>query len=247
MTLIPEGRIGKYLVYAAGEIILVVIGILIALAINNANQKRILRDKEQVYLVGLQNEFTTSKRKLQELIRVNREIMSGAKKLLAIQAGYQEIPSEKELSELLFSALAYDIAYNPNNSLLMEMINSGSMKDLSSDSLRIRLTTWVATMDDIARQEKDLLQQRENVLNLLRSEDYSIRTVMDQVGITPGELGLEPRMDATGNQELLKSRAFENNLLLFLFTSHQTEVSHYLPLMDELDGILSLLEGEIRD
>ena len=40
-NLISENKMGKYLKYAIGEIILVVIGILIALQINNWNQNRL--------------------------------------------------------------------------------------------------------------------------------------------------------------------------------------------------------------
>lgn len=39
-NLLSEGKTGKYLKYAIGEIILVVIGILIALQINNWNEER---------------------------------------------------------------------------------------------------------------------------------------------------------------------------------------------------------------
>jgi sensor domain CHASE-containing protein len=39
--LLESNKIGKYLKYAFGEIILVVIGILIAIQINNSNQKRL--------------------------------------------------------------------------------------------------------------------------------------------------------------------------------------------------------------
>jgi len=45
-----ENRFGKYLIYAFGEIILVVIGILIALQINNWNIERQTELKEQAYL-----------------------------------------------------------------------------------------------------------------------------------------------------------------------------------------------------
>ncbi|MDB4582337.1 DUF6090 family protein [Draconibacterium sp.] len=39
-ALIPESRFGRYLFYALGEIVLAVIGILIALRINNWNENR---------------------------------------------------------------------------------------------------------------------------------------------------------------------------------------------------------------
>jgi len=38
--ILNNNRIGKYFLYALGEIILVVIGILLALFINNSNEKR---------------------------------------------------------------------------------------------------------------------------------------------------------------------------------------------------------------
>ena len=49
-NLLSEGKTGKYLKYAIGEIILVVIGILIALSINNWNENQKLRNQEITYL-----------------------------------------------------------------------------------------------------------------------------------------------------------------------------------------------------
>ena len=50
---IEEKKISNYLLYAVGEIVLVVIGILIALAIDNANELSIKKEKEQIYLISL--------------------------------------------------------------------------------------------------------------------------------------------------------------------------------------------------
>jgi hypothetical protein len=44
-NLLNEGKTTKYLKYAIGEIVLVVIGILIALSINNWNSNRIKHQK----------------------------------------------------------------------------------------------------------------------------------------------------------------------------------------------------------
>ncbi|MEJ2003822.1 MAG: DUF6090 family protein, partial [Cyclobacteriaceae bacterium] len=215
-----QKRLGKYLLYAIGEIILVVIGILIALAINNANQNRQLAQKERAYLFGLQNEFQTSKRKLEELIRVNRENLNGARQLLNISDA-EQIPEDSVISGYLYATFANDITYNPNTSILTEMINTGSLKDISNDSLRMSLTMWIATLDDVVKQENDLRQQREKVLDMLRTEEYSIRTIMDQAGITDGTLGIEPADRHASNAMLLQSREFENNLLMFISATYQ--------------------------
>ena len=51
---------GKYLRYAVGEIILVVIGILIALQVNNLNEERKLRIQEKNVLLSLHNEISSN-------------------------------------------------------------------------------------------------------------------------------------------------------------------------------------------
>ncbi len=50
-----KNKTGKYLKYAIGEIVLVVIGILIALSINNWNEERKGKQKEMVFLKEFQS------------------------------------------------------------------------------------------------------------------------------------------------------------------------------------------------
>ncbi len=61
-NLLSEGKTGKYLKYAIGEIILVVIGILIALSINNWNEKRLqkqaLKNIYTIIIEDLKNDIT---------------------------------------------------------------------------------------------------------------------------------------------------------------------------------------------
>lgn len=52
-SLLSEGKTGKYLKYAGGEIVLVVIGILIALGINNWNENRKNKNQEKFVLLNL--------------------------------------------------------------------------------------------------------------------------------------------------------------------------------------------------
>ena len=56
-SLINSGATRKYLLYAVGEIALVVIGILIALQVNNLNENRKARDYEKKSLIKLKEEF----------------------------------------------------------------------------------------------------------------------------------------------------------------------------------------------
>ncbi|MBR9921739.1 MAG: hypothetical protein GYB31_12945 [Bacteroidetes bacterium] len=241
---IAERKFSNYLLYALGEIILVVAGILIALAINNANENRVLRQKEQVYLAGLQNEFETSRQKLAELIRVNRESYEAASSIVE-SIDSKTTPDEADFSSLLYKTLAYDISFNPNNSLLLEMISSGSLKDINNTRLRAGLTNWVSTINDIAKQEGELGQQREKLIEIISSENYSIRTIFDQSGLSENQMYLARKEDPVSNLELLDNQAFENEILLFILTSISTEKAHYNPLMKDMDQILQMISSEI--
>ncbi len=55
--LLTENKFSKYLLYAIGEIILVVIGILIAIQINNWNQNRLKGKKEIQILKSFETQF----------------------------------------------------------------------------------------------------------------------------------------------------------------------------------------------
>jgi len=231
--------------YALGEILLVVIGILIALAINNANQKRINKKNEQLYLSGLKEEFSTSKTKLNELIRVNQYNLIGANKILAYAMHKNETPTEIEFSELLYNTFASDIAFNPNNSLLMEIINSGNLKNISDAELRIRLTNWISTLEDISRQEKDLAVQRKEVLDMFRTDKNSLRTIFQHAGVHKS-LNLPEVENEISNLNLLKSVEFENNVLMFILSSYATEDTHYRPLMETIDAVLLSIEKELK-
>ncbi|WNH13212.1 DUF6090 family protein [Thalassobellus suaedae] len=68
--MLTENKFSKYLLYAIGEIVLVVIGILIALQINNWNEKQKLAEKTQEYygqlLDDLKSDIKFSKHYLEE-------------------------------------------------------------------------------------------------------------------------------------------------------------------------------------
>ena len=243
--LLAEKKIGRYLAYAIGEIVLVVIGILIALAINNKNQRNIDYQNEKTYLLGLKEEFNTNKYKLTELIAVNKANMEATREILELINLRDSMPPEMEFSRLLYNSMVSDIAFDANNSFLNEIINSGSLKKISNPKLRIMLTNWVATLEDVTRQEKDLGLHRESVLNMFRTNEYSLKTVFQLSGIN-SKLGLsDVESGFKSNLDLLSSIEFENKMLLFLSTSQATEEAHYAPLMKFIDNILNTITAEL--
>ena len=68
-NLLNQNKLSKYLMYAIGEIVLVVIGILIALSINNWNQERVSNDKAYSYLNQINKDLSLDLRYYKYMIR----------------------------------------------------------------------------------------------------------------------------------------------------------------------------------
>lgn len=71
--LMEKNKTGKYFKYAIGEIVLVVIGILIAVSINNWNQERQLKNEEKVILKNIHTEFLENKNALKLGLETNNQ------------------------------------------------------------------------------------------------------------------------------------------------------------------------------
>jgi sensor domain CHASE-containing protein len=77
-NLLSENKFSKYLIYAIGEIILVVIGILIALQINNNNELNKQRAKEVQFLKNLKSDLIFEESELERYIGIRESIVNSA-------------------------------------------------------------------------------------------------------------------------------------------------------------------------
>ena len=83
-NLIMENKTSKYFKYAIGEIILVVIGILIALQINNWNETKKTKEKERQVLTEIQSDLNYSLTDFDEIIEITNTTTISIKALLKI-------------------------------------------------------------------------------------------------------------------------------------------------------------------
>ena len=85
--LLTENEFSKYLLYAVGEIVLVVFGILIALSINNWNENQKNRSEEAKILKALKEEMVESKRRIDETIELQSLVVKRNVMLSDLLAG----------------------------------------------------------------------------------------------------------------------------------------------------------------
>ena len=89
-----QNKTGKYLKYAFGEIILVVIGILIALSINNWNQERLEKNRFQSNLLYMLEDIEQNQNELDELKIIRRKAVIASTNIIDRFRLSQLIPDE---------------------------------------------------------------------------------------------------------------------------------------------------------
>ena len=134
--LASENKVGSYLRYAIGEILLVVIGILIALQVNNWNEARKNRIQERNFLVRLLTDINTDIENISSSIRLNKNRMQRAEFLLASM----DQPQLAEDSATYFIRSIEYAGYTNNpvvsNNTFEEIKSSGKLSIIRNEKLR---------------------------------------------------------------------------------------------------------------
>lgn len=118
-NLISEGKTINYLKYAIGEIVLVIIGILIALQINNANELRKTERKVVAILKEVQNDLALDIQKSDELIAYYSNKDSIIRLIQTDKLSYEDYKNDfKRLQPILSSAFHIKIHVNGYNNLM---------------------------------------------------------------------------------------------------------------------------------
>lgn len=139
--LAAENKVAPYLRYAIGEIVLVVIGILIALQVNNWNETRVEQKKIKQYAKSLIEDLNGD-------IDMMTESQAQAQKkydyIDSLRSYIVQTPYS-ELSNTFLYVVAHDIMYKPYNwhrSTLNELKSSGGLSYITNDSLKKKIVAY---------------------------------------------------------------------------------------------------------
>ena len=163
--LMEKNKTGKYLKYAIGEIVLVVIGILIALSINNWNENKKKKDTVKVYLQNFVEDLKDDRKNmelleghnifryhsLQHLLKMSGELQYKS------NSDYYNVPSlsnyirwkgafpeefNKEFVQLTFEASQQSLSHDLNQSTKNELKSTGFFSFLDNNGLKESINNY---------------------------------------------------------------------------------------------------------
>ncbi len=183
--LLSENKFSKYVLYAIGEIILVVIGILIALSINNWNENRKDSIEEKAILESLSENLKLSKIQSELLINEEKRLKRDLIQILGI-ASKDTKTNNKIISDSTFKNAVWDLqsdmptfnAYNNlKNTNKLSLIKNKEIIEKFTE-LEFRLNKLNDILDDRLSVHQiridDILENDINFIPLIKSNVTNI-------------------------------------------------------------------------
>jgi hypothetical protein len=235
--LLTQNRFTHYLVYATGEIVLVVVGILIALQLNTDKDLRKARSTELNYLRNIKSDLLANKDKVNDFLTLRTNCIGGAQRVIAqIDAG--TVTDWKTLNTDMIAIFDWK-RYYPINYTVEELLNSGSLAQLSNDSIK----TSLLVLESLYKQAK--------------AEEDHFRFDSEEIIYKPAYelMDLGPSLDVhMGKDVVLQQKDFDpyfadvrvKNGFLMVLVEFSTMNAQLKEIAEMCDRLIAMIDGELE-
>ena len=235
-----ENKTSKYFKYAIGEIVLVVIGILIALQVNNWNENRKERHIELKLLKSIENDITEDIKNMAAMIATEEIAGMYNQKLISV---LKDQNSEYDVSmDTLFGNInRYDVFYPQKTgfeslkSIGLEIVQSDSLKasivnlydyqyGLIAETLDIKKQLYLSTNTiinehlitiDLSRSINGFHNKRPNNFAQLKTNDIFLNNIthiyMERMNFLRYAVGIKMIMEEVQQKLLKEIKAISND------------------------------------
>ena len=233
--LLEQNKVSKYLIYALGEIILVVIGILIALQINNWNENRQNKKRINSFIEKLKLQNRNNITKIDENIALFQNKYKTSIRLLSI-IGSENTSSIDAKIDSLIGANFSDYHLNLDLNVINEGRENGDLALLPSSKLRQAL--YNLTTENAAIIERERITNED--LNLLfvpylnKNYNFRNRSPLKNIG--------KSKLYTNDNFKLLSDQEFENYIISRI-EYNENNLLLYTKMKKHLETISQLLKS----
>jgi hypothetical protein len=214
----PANRTGKYLKYAIGEIMLVMIGILLALQINNWNEHRKNNIIEQNTLESLKSDLESALVQLDVKLKQNRGFRFLDSILLDVIHFKKDISTDS-LEKLTLRHI-FSPGFDPELGTLNEILSTGKMEVIQNRTLRKHISTWNKYMDELKEVDAKLAHYDLQVKDPLYSKHLPYKNLIPSHLSYYDKNYQPPKSNFEWNSKaLLQNKEFENMLANYMIYS----------------------------
>lgn len=248
--LLNEKKLNKYLFYAIGEILLVVVGILIAVGIREWRLELKAQKELNSYYQGLNYDLNQDKLRLESLILLFEKSSTGIKEELNKMQLHSY--NKDSLYSNVSSWMVYVTEFNPNKSTFTEILSSGKLQLFKN----VKIKKQVLKIYSNLYPELEFRQNSSNeFIRANRTEwlmdTYRWLNILDNDGISRTNVKLNNAKtpfnhDWLNDKQSEKYLRFENYLAVTL-AAYQGFLLRYRNVKKEIELLLSTLNNELEE
>ncbi|MDT0557842.1 DUF6090 family protein [Ichthyenterobacterium sp. W332] len=251
-NLMETGKTKRYLKYAIGEITLVVIGILIALQINNWNEKIKHSEEEQIILKKLSTDIKNDIKFLKLQIENGKTHINDYKFCLDVLSAERD--SNLEEFNQRFSSTMLMVSFDINKTTFNGITDSRTIDYIKNNELVDSLNTfynnnykgWDSANKDYTRNIIGPYLMKFNFLPIVNYDRFKYNTGgfsnsdFSQYNLSKFEVKPKTISD-------FKKDVFIINLLRQRLFLTEGQIFRYNSLKDNMERLLKLIQQEIKD
>jgi len=229
---------------AFGDLIIVIVGVLIALAVDSWWEERENRLEEAAHVAALKAEAEQNLVELYATVADIERYTASTRALIEIVEGSREVPPSETLVELTWESFSYG-AFDPQFTAYDNLLGTGGTRLLSDEKLKRDLARFRASVDGLTRLDWVLDQWNRQiqpwvVMNL--ELDWLPETYRN-------ERQLPDPAVPTNWAAVLNDREFKGIVInrLIAFDDYMLGLSRIVPVAEALADRLGVNVEEIRD
>ena len=237
-NLLNQNKTGKYLKYAIGEIVLVMIGILLALQVSNWNTERKIK-KEEIAILNNLLENLNSARKQSDIEISNENLL---KKSLLIALG----KSNRSINTLSDS-LVFNILWNsnPNTPVLnsyTDIKNTGKTGIVTNRKIRESFTNLELTLTGLTSLINDRLTLQQMRVDDIIANDINFVRLLKSM-----DANIDIDSELPNNYIEILSAPKTRNLLALKLSLTYDAIKLRQELGKDIDALIQLIEVELNN
>ncbi|EPR74164.1 hypothetical protein ADIWIN_0741 [Winogradskyella psychrotolerans RS-3] len=241
-NLLNEGKTTKYVKYAIGEIVLVVIGILIALQINNWNENRKANIEETAILESLHENLILAKQQSEALIAEEKVLKQSLIFVLGIEANPVDI-EKQTITDSIFKDAVWNLQSDlPTINTYTNIKNTDKLSLIKSKTINEKFSDLDFRLNKLNNVLEDRLSVHQIRIDNILENDINfiplVKSTVTEISITN---------ETTNNyNEILSDKRIRNLLGMKLdFTQDVIDFRENLDI--EMKQLICLIEAELNE